>query len=243
MTLNTVLYNYSNFTESGSHPHDEPRPPAWVEQFPALTGISDPVWTEVARRAKQLVLPAGTDVFREGDGWKQFLFVTDGVLRVYKSFESGRELVLYRVRTGETCCMTATVMFGGGRYTANGVTETETRVAAIQARDFREAFNHSAGFRTYVCTMLGRRFEDFVALLESVTMRQVDVRLARWLISHSDDSVRVDVSHRELASELGTAREVISRHLKEFESRGWVGLGRKNIEIVDVPAIHAFAYS
>jgi CRP/FNR family transcriptional regulator len=219
------------------------RLPAWVDAFPELARIADPAWIEVAGRARQLVLPAGTEMFREGDGWKHYLFVTEGVVRVYKSFENGRELVLYRVHGGETCCMTTSVLFGGGRFPANGVTETQTRAAVMQARDFRQAFRSSEGFRNFVCATLGRRIGDFVTLLESVTMRQVDVRLARWLVSHSDATDSVDVSHRELACELGTAREVISRHLKEFESRGWVGLGRKNIEIVDAPAIQAFAYS
>ncbi len=219
-----------------------PQPP-WVSAIPELARISDPVWIEVANRAKQMVLAAGTEVFREGDSWTQFLFVTEGVLRVYKSFENGRELMLYRVKRGETCCMTTSVMFGGGHYTANAVTETETRTALLSTRDFHHAFNQSSGFRDFICATFGNRLGDFVTLLESVTMRQIDVRLAKWLVNHSDGCTSVDVSHRELACELGTAREVISRHLKDFESRGWVELGRKNIAFVDVMAMQQLACS
>lgn len=235
----------NNYSLATANPPDEAQAsmPGWVSSFPELASIDDPVWRTATRRARQLVLPAGTEVFREGDSLKQFLFITAGTLRVYKAFENGRELVLYRVRGGETCCLTTSILFGGGRYTANGVTEVETRAAVIPARDFREAFDNSEAFRQYVCTTFGKRLDDFVTLLESVTMRQVDIRLARWLISHGDLTGSVDVSHRELACELGTAREVISRHLKDFESRGWVGLGRKNIEIVNAPAMQVFAYN
>lgn len=222
--------------------HIAPRLPAWVNRFPALLQLDDPAWIEVANRARQLVLPARTTVFREGEGWKHFLFVTDGELRIYKSFENGRELVLYRVHSGETCCLSAAVLFGGGLYTATGITEAETRVAVLAARDFQSAFSHSEGFRNFICSSFGRRFDDFVSLLESVTMRHIDVRLARWLLNRSNGTGSVDVSHRELACELGTAREVISRHLKEFESRGWVGLARKNIEIIDFTAMRRLAY-
>lgn len=235
----------NNYSLAVAYPADEvPVPmPDWVSRFPELASIDDPAWRAVARRAKQLVLPAGTELFREGDSWKQFLFIADGELRVYKAFENGRELVLYRVHSGETCCLTTSVLFGGGRYTANAVTEVETRAVIIPARDFREVFSNSDAFRQYVCATFGRRIDDFVALLESVTMRQVDIRLARWLISRNSMSGSVDVSHRELACELGTAREVISRHLKDFESRGWVSLGRKNIEIVNAPSLRRFAYN
>ncbi|MEZ5541932.1 MAG: Crp/Fnr family transcriptional regulator [Pseudomonadota bacterium] len=215
--------------------------PEWISQFPALAGVGDPTWMGIARRARELVIPAGTEIFREGGDWKQFLFVTAGTLRIYKAFENGRELVLYRVNSGEVCCLTATVLLGGGLYTANGIAEVETRVAALAVRDFRDAFNRSEGFRNFICTSLGRRFEDLVALLEAVTMRHIDVRLARWLINRRDAGGRIDASHRELARELGTAREVISRHLKDFESRGWVGLGRKHIEIIDPASLQALA--
>ena len=207
--------------------------PAWVERFPQLWESDEPVWIEVANRAREVDLPAGHQVFREGDECKQYIFVLKGATRVYKAFESGREMVLYRLRVGETCSLTTSVLLASGPYPANAVTEVDTRAVIMPRRDFHLAFDQSKDFRDFVCSTFGGHIRELVMLLEAVTMRHVDVRLARWLLDNRDAKAAVEVSHRELAFELGTAREVISRHLKDFESRGWVSLQRKYIQLLN----------
>lgn len=211
--------------------------PAWLAKFPELQGISDPKWLEVIQRAKDVVLPAEFEVFHEGDACQQYIFVLEGATRVYKSFESGREMLLYRLQAGETCSLTTSVLLAGGPYPANAITEKETRAVLMPTRDFHAAFDQSKAFRDFVCLTFGGHVRNLVMLLEAVTMRHVDVRLARWLVDNREDGINVRASHRELAFELGTAREVISRHLKEFESRGWVTLHRKNIELQNIQAM------
>ncbi len=213
--------------------------PAWLECFPKLCTDTDPVWVDIVREAKEVVLPAGQEVFREGDECKQYIFVLAGATRVYKSFESGREMVLYRLQAGETCSLTTSVLLAGGAYPANAVTEKETRAVLIPIGDFHTAFDQSKLFRDYVCSTFGGHIRELVMLLEAVSMRHVDVRLARWLLDNRNGGVNVEASHRELAYELGTAREVISRHLKDFESRGWVALQRRNIELHNIPEMQA----
>lgn len=214
--------------------------PVWVQAFERLRDVTDPVWVETANRAKVVVLPAGHQVFREGDECKQYVLVLSGATRVYKAFESGREMVLYRLHQGETCSLTTSVLLAGGLYPANAVTEIETTAVLIPTRDFHAAFDGSKGFRHYVCSTFGGHIRDLVMLLEAVTMRHVDIRLARWLLDNGGLGKSVEASHRELAYELGTAREVISRHLKDFETRGWVSLQRKNIELVQIDEMREF---
>ena len=211
--------------------------PEWVQTFPELSGLDDPVWNEVASRASEVVLPADQVVFREGNTCKNYIFVISGATRVFKGFESGRELVLYRLHEGETCSLTTSVLLAGGRYPANAVTEAETRAVLIPSRDFHKVFNSSQEFRGYVCRIFGGRIRDMIMLLESITLRNVNIRLARWLLDNRTANHAVDVTHRELAYELGTAREVISRHLREFEKQGWVSLSRKSIELLDIAAM------
>ncbi|MEN8205565.1 MAG: Crp/Fnr family transcriptional regulator [Pseudomonadota bacterium] len=211
--------------------------PAWVDAFPELRDIEDPVWVDVANYATEAVLPPGSEVFHEGDVCRNYIFVLEGATRVYKAFESGREMVLYRVQAGETCSITTSVLLAGGLYPANAVTETECRAVLIPANDFHKVFDTCKGFRDYVCTVFGGRIRDLIMLLEAVTMRNVNVRLARWLLDNGSSAGLVEASHRELAFELGTAREVISRHLREFQKNGWVALSRKNIELLDIKAL------
>ena len=211
--------------------------PGWVAVFPELAEVTDHAWLECAARAKDVVLPQGHHVFREGDPCRHYILVIDGTTRVYKGFESGREMVLYRLHRGETCSLTTSVLLAGGPYPASAVTEAETHAVLIPSRDFHATFDKSQGFRRYVCAVFGGRVRDLIMLLESVTLRHVDVRLARWMLDHADARGQVVASHRELAFELGTAREVVSRHLKDFEGRGWVRLARRRIEIVDPKAL------
>mgnify|MGYP001548867675 FL=1 len=212
--------------------------PEWVKTFPELERLDDPEWIEVASRAETVVLPPDYEVFREGDECRNYIFVLDGATRVYKSFESGREMVLYRLNKGETCSLTTSVLLAGGRYPANAVTEMETRAVLIPEKEFHRIFNSSREFRDYACCVFGGRIRDMIMLLEAVTNRNVNIRLARWLLENRSPEDTVEASHRELAFELGTAREVISRHLRDFEKNTWVRLSRKNVELLDIQAMH-----
>lgn len=211
--------------------------PEWLDLFPDLKAVNDPAWIEVASGASEVVLPAGFDVFQDGDACKNYILVLDGATRVYKAFESGREMVLYRLQAGETCSLTTSVLLAGGRYPANAITEIETQAILIPKKDFSAAFDNSKGFRDYVCTVFGGRIRDMIMLLEVVTMRNVEIRLVRWLLDNRSGTDSVEASHRELAYELGTAREVISRYLKNLEKKGWLRLSRKHIKLVDTSAL------
>lgn len=208
--------------------------PAWVNHFPVLMEVEDAIWIQTANRAKEVVLPKGYEVFRDGDKCENYIMVLEGITRVYKSFENGRDMLLYRVNPGETCSLTTSILLAGGKYTASAVTEGECRAITIPTHDFHQTFDDCKGFRDYVCATFGGRIRDFILLLESIATRNVDVRMARWMIENKTDTNQLDVSHKALAYELGTVREVVSRHLKEFEQHGWVKLSRSNIELIDL---------
>ena len=220
--------------------HSDKSLPAWLVAFPELRKVVDPVWQEVARRAKEVVVPTGQPVFMEGDACKNYILVVNGATRVYKEFENGREMLLYRLQGGETCSLTTSMLLAGGVYPAKAVTEAETHAILIPVKDFDAAFDGSKGFRDFVTRVFGGRVRDLIMLLESITSRNVDIRLARWLLDNSGSESFVEASHRELAFELGTAREVVSRYLKEFENKGWVQRSRKQIDIIDKPALEKY---
>jgi CRP/FNR family transcriptional regulator len=210
---------------------------AWLDAFPDLKTRCDPMWYAIAARARETRFSANTLLFDCGDNCRNLLFLLEGSIRVYKTFENGRELVLYHLQAGECCSLSTSVLLSGGCYSATGLTESETHAVLIPKADFHEAFDRSADFRRYVGMQLGGRLDAMLMLLETVGTRNVEARLARWLLDHRSESDRVVASHRELASELGTAREVVSRYLKYFEKKGFVRLSRKSIELADVSAL------
>ena len=192
-------------------------------------------------KAQEVTLPPGTSVFHSGDACRSYLFVLGGSVRVAKIAENGREIVLYRVVRGETCLLTTSCLIARERYPAEGITETEVRAVALPDDSFYEALALSAEFRAFVFAAFGARLTDLMLLIEAISFGRGDARLARRLLESVTDSGEVVATHQELAAELGTAREVVSRFLKEFERRGYVRLARGRVVIADRAALEVLA--
>jgi CRP/FNR family transcriptional regulator len=233
--------------------------PQWLSAFPALVALDDPVARRVLTAAQVVELPAGETMFRAGDACQHYVMVLAGSIRVQKVGESGREIVLYRVERGQTCVLTTSCLFAATPYSAEGVTETPLSAAVLSRADFNEAIAGSAGFRRFVFAAFGERIDELMALIEAIAFGRVDKRLAERLLALADrteargarhgsracafanSAAVITLTHQQLATELGTAREVVSRLLKEFERRGWVALTRGEIAIRDRAALERLA--
>ncbi len=150
--------------------------------------------------------------------------------------ENGREVVLYRVGPGEACVLTTACLLAGKDYGAFGSAETDVEAYALPKRAFEELLDSSPGFRRFVFGEFGSRLTDMIAVVQDLAERHVDRRLARFLLDTSIDGA-VKMTHQAIASELGTAREVVTRLLREFSNRRLVQLHRGRIVIADGPAL------
>ena len=209
----------------------------WLSHFPELSGLDDPVWQKVLDSARPVELPAGTTVFRDGDGCQNYMFVMEGAVRVQKMAENGREIVLYRVSAGEAYIPLADTNPYQLNINSEGITEDNLRAISIPVKLFDEGIAGSAGFRAFVFSSYGRRIADLILLVEDVAFGRMDIRLGQYLLDSADENGDVALTHQAMAAELGTAREVVSRQLKEFERRGWLKLGRGVINISDLAAL------
>jgi len=216
---------------------DMPDRPAWLTHFPVLAAIEDDAWRQAVNEAMTLTVPAGEAVFREGDSCSNFLLVLDGAVRVQKLSENGREIVLYRVEEGQSCILTTACMLGGRHYHAEAYTETEVHAVAIPYRAFRQAMDGSHGFREFVFGAYAERITELLMLIDAISFGRIDQRLASYLLEQADETGVLPLTHQALARDLGTAREVVSRMLKEFERRGLVQLGRGRITLRDRAAL------
>jgi CRP/FNR family transcriptional regulator len=157
--------------------------------------------------------------------------VLKGSLRVQKLTDNGHEIVLYHVGPGQSCRLTNSCLLGGQRYPAEAYTETEVELLSVPKAAFRQLLDKSSALREEIFTSIDDAMGDLVRLVEDIAFGQLDHRLAQFLLSHARQQSRLEITHQELATELGTAREVISRLLKEFERNGWVKLHRGSVEI------------
>lgn len=205
----------------------------WLKVFPALQEITDPVWHRAIQLARVITQPAGATLFRGGDACQYYFLILEGAVRVQKVSENGHEITLYRMQPGQVCELTTSCLLADADYSAEAVAETDVRVLLIPKVSFYEAVTGSPGFRKFVFASLDQGMHDLVHLLEEVAFGHLDYRLARHLLDLAGTQNSVCSTHYHLAAELGTAREVVSRQLKEFERNEWVRLSRGKIEILD----------
>lgn len=202
----------------------------WLDLFPELARLAPDDRARLVERGRRVEVPAGTVVFTPGVPCGVYLLVLDGSVRVQMIADTGREIVLYRVRRGESCVLTTAALVGDEAYAAEGIVEAPTAAITVPRQVFDDLLATSDVFRRFVFAGFGRRVAEILATMQSAVFHRVDARLARLLVAAP---APLTATHRELAAELGSAREVVSRHLKAFERRGLVRLKRGGIELVD----------
>ncbi len=206
-----------------------PSDPRLAALFPSLETLPAELAAALAQQALALQAPAGRLLFDAGQACEALPLVLDGVIRVAKRSEGGREIVLYRVRPGEVCLVTASCLLGGAAYPASGVAETAVTALALPRPLFMRLVEAHAPFREAVFALFAGRLTALMQLVEEVAFRRLDQRLAALLLARGPV---LAVSHQALADELGSVREIVSRLLGQFEDQGWVRLGRERIEVV-----------
>jgi CRP/FNR family transcriptional regulator len=178
-------------------------------------------------------IPAGKDVFVEGDDVAAIALLISGVVRVYKVGETGREITLYRFGLGESCILTANAILSRQSFSAIATVEQDAEAVMIPADIFREWIRHYDLWRDFVFTLLSQRLSTVMEIVNEVTFRRMDIRVAALLLDRSKTRNPISVTHQEVATELGSAREVISRILEDMASRGIIRVLRGSIEILD----------
>lgn len=214
----------------------------WINRFSGLEAMSADVAHTLVAGSKVVRLPAGARVFEPGQHADNLLFLLSGTVRVQQRSDTGREVFLYRVNAGESCVLTTACMLADEDYAAEGLTETEVDAVVIPRRIFDDLAARSEVFRTFIFRAYSRRIADLFSLIDDIVFHRVDVRLAARLLDLAQDGT-VHATHQVLAVELGTAREVISRTLGEFQRRAWVEQSRGEIRLLDREGLGRLARS
>lgn len=219
-------------------------PADWLVQFPALLALDAPVRERLRRDAVFARMQAGERAYLQGALARGYVLRLAGVTRVQKTAPSGREVVLYRVGPGETCVLTTSCLLGQAAFPAEGVAESAVLEAVIPPATFQALMLDSEGFRRFVIANYGNLLGDLILLMDDLMFSRLDERLAQRLLALSEPGEgggppRVERTHQQLAQELGSAREAVSRVLKEMERKGWLRLGRSRIELLDENALRA----
>ena len=204
----------------------------WRELFPYFAESGEAPDRDIAGAAREIALPEGAVAFRQGDACGNYLLVVEGCIRVIARNEAGREILLYRVRRGGSCVLTTACLLSQDRYPAEGIAETAVRALALPAAAFERGLDASPAFRRFVFAAYGQRLAEVIRRVEELRFGSLQSRLARLLLDQTR-SGRLETTHADLAAELGSAREVISRQLKALAQQGLIRLERGRILLLD----------
>jgi len=210
-------------------------PPPFLETAPFN------VRTEFGGRARAFQLPDGRQVLTPGQVCTGMAFVVGGRVRVYLLSSEGREVTLYRVQDGHGCVLTASCILGGTPFPASAVVEQAVQGYAVSAADFRDWVTRHGFWREYIFRLIGQRLASVLARLDDAMFQRFDTRLARLLLPLAGAGGEVRLTHEQIAREMGSAREVVSRTLNRWRGEGIVGLGRGLIRVESRAALERLA--
>jgi CRP/FNR family transcriptional regulator len=215
----------------------------WTDRFEGTRALPRLVRERLLKVAQRIRYPKGTRVFGPENVPDSLLFLVEGTIRVSQSSDAGREIVLYRVEAGESCVLTTACMLAEEAYNAEGIAETDVTAIVLPKPSFDRLVAEEPAFRNFVFTAYSRRLIDLLRVVDDVAFGRIDVRLAQRLLALSAGVREIHATHQDLASELGTAREVVSRVLHDFQKRELISQSRGRITLMDKAALQAIAAS
>lgn len=208
-----------------------------LENSPFFAGGDDILKRSLMDHAVTASLKVGEYFYHQGDHCSHFALMKAGTMRVFRLNESGRQITLYHLHEGQTCLVNMICAFLNCPTPACALAESPVDAFIVPAVDFRSWVNTNEYVRKYVFETMSARVVEVMTLVEEIAFQRIDRRIAEYLMQHflnwGSPVQELATTHEEIAAELGTAREVVSRVLKEFERVGAIDMARGRIELRD----------
>ncbi len=200
-----------------------------ADNFPELT--EPDLKREIEENGKLFHVEAGDKVMDYGGYIKTMPLLVDGSIKILRQDEKGNELFLYFLQPGETCAMSLTCCMAKEKSEIRAVAEENSEMILLPAHFMDEWMIRYPSWKTFVMNTYRRRFEELLRTIDGIAFNKMDVRLWQYLIDKStaNNSHTLETTHQQIAYELNSTREVISRLLKQLEKEGKIELGRNRI--------------
>lgn len=181
-------------------------------------------------------LPKNTTIFKPYQSCQAYLVVVSGKVKVELTSRKGREVTLYTIDAGETCVMTTASLLNQEDYYAHGITQTEVQAISMPLATFNEAMLKHPAFMKFVISDFAKKTSQLFKLIDNISSHDVLHNLSDYLLRNHTDG-HIECSASQLAKDIGTAREVVSRKLSVLEQQGLIIKQGKDITIVDISAL------
>ena len=202
----------------------------------ALPNFTDPKLLQAILGKGQIMnLEAGKVMMEPGQFIKMVPVVLEGSIKIMRVDEDGKELFLYYLDAGETCALSLTCCSAAKPSEIKAVIEEKTTIVAIPVAVHEQFSDEFRQWKDFIANTYQSRFQELLVALDAVAFKRMDERLMRYLVTKMKQykSNELRTTHQEIANELGTSREVVSRLLKQLEKKKWVELGRNVIYVRD----------
>lgn len=178
-----------------------------------------------------LEIQPGTVVLKEREYIKVIPLVLEGSIKLRKLDHTGREIIFYHIEPGESCILSINSCLSNRESQAEAIIEKNTRIIAVEADRIRSWMDRYSTWRKFVVKLHYERMAELMTLVDLVLFKSVDTRLIQHLKENAVNN-EIETTHQQLAGELGTAREVISRLLKQMEKEGMISMERGKLKII-----------
>lgn len=212
------------------------------QAFPFVSGLNSGLRQEFDHACSLKSIRQGSHLTGSGTACQFMTFVLEGCIKIFKLSPEGREITLFRVTPGECCIMSAACILSGKSFPAMAVAEEAVTAVVLPGMTFIDFFSKSTALRQYIMGMFADRFEAMAMLVEEVTFNRMDKRLAKFLVQKCQQE-KLETTHEAIAFELGTAREVVSRLLNDFQKKGYVRLSRGEVSVDSLKALLSLSES
>ncbi len=210
--------------------------------YTELADIRDRIWLDAIDNARLLETNPDTTLFSGNATCNNFMLILEGTIRIYQTAKDGREITLYRVEAGGLCVLSLNSLLRNQSFNAIAITESNVRALVISSTSFKIMIDKISPFRNYVLSTLTERLCETIYLIQDTAFNHLNMRLACILdnLFERGPTLTLKITHQELASELGTTREVISRILKDFEKQNCIKLSRGYIKLASAEGLRWF---
>ncbi|NMA25334.1 MAG: Crp/Fnr family transcriptional regulator [Clostridiales bacterium] len=203
--------------------------------FSAWAHLSDEEREGMLANTTLMRYAKGTCIHSGDNDCKGMLIVKKGTLRTYMLSENGREITLFRQNEGDVCILSASCVLAAITFDVHIDAEEDSEVLLVALSFFQDLIERNIYVECFAYKLIADRFSDVMWTIQQILFMSMDKRLAVFLwdeLSKTDDDT-VHLTHEQIARDIGSAREVVSRMLKYFSSESIVELSRGGIKVLD----------
>lgn len=211
------------------------------EVFPFLSSLNSVDENMMENVSLWQTVQKGKILTTEGDSCSYFSFLVSGLIRVYKLGETGRELTLYRLNKGDSCILTASCILSNSPFPAIAVSETDIEVVSIPSSLFKDWIEKHEYWRHFIFDLIARRLAEIISVVDDIAFRHVDTRIATKIYQlYIKNGNPIRITHHNLARDIGSSREVVTRTLKDFEEKAYISTSRGTIKVLNPQSLKSY---